>query len=258
MQSVLTLPRARPALKYIPFKDRFPKCYQQFLEDLKRPRTPVNYVPLKERFYWDAEQGKVLPVIDAPIETLFPPESQKGLWGGEGVIKGYIQRKKSKVERPFAIKTTPKVWSPQVLSMVLYSEVLDKYLKTEVTLTALERIDECFGLDMYLLKTPVQDLNSQLAFDLRRKILLALARKDLYPNDPAKREKMLKKYAEFIIPEEEAEWFGLNLRAATWKLLEQEQYARWEGTPLKPQLRAKLIEALKAEKLKGEKAEEKS
>lgn len=104
-------------------------------------------------------------------------------------------------------------------------------------------IDEAFGFDNYILKTPVQDFNSQMALDLRRKMLLALARKEIYPDNAEKRDEILKKYAEFIIPEEEAEWFGLNLREATWKLLEQEQEAK--GTPRKAELRAKYIESLK-------------
>ena len=96
---------------------------------------------------------------------------------------------------------------------------------------------------MYILKTPVQDLNSQMALDLRRKMLLALVRKEMHRDDPTKQEQVLKKYAEFIIPEEEAEWFGLSIREATWKQLEVEQEAK--GTPMKIQLRARLIESLK-------------
>lgn len=51
-----------------------------------------------------------------------------------------------------------------------------------------------------ILQTPVQDLKSQLALDLRRKMLLALARKDLYHDDEKKQREVLEKYKEFIIP----------------------------------------------------------
>lgn len=45
-------------------------------------------------------------------------------------------------------------------------------------------------------QTPKEDLNSKLGMDLKRAMLLRLARKDteLYPNDPIQREKVYEKY----------------------------------------------------------------
>lgn len=49
---------------------------------------------------------------------------------------------------------------------------------------------------LILFQTPKEDLNSKLGMDLRRAMLLRLAFKDtqLYPEDPAKREKIYTKY----------------------------------------------------------------
>jgi len=223
--------------KYVPIVQRFPECYRRFLQELERPRTPVNWKPCPDRVWWDASQKKGFPVCDPPIPTTFPLESQRGLWGGEGVIKGFRRRK----DKPGKV---PTYWWPKVKSAVVYSEIFDKYLKLELTQSVLEKIDENYGFDMYILKTPVQDLNSQMAYDLRRKMILALINKDIYPNDEKKREEILKKYNEFLMPKEEAEWFGLSMREATWKLLEMEE--KYIGVPRKIELRQKYFEMLQA------------
>ena len=46
---------------------------------------------------------------------------------------------------------------------------------------------------------------------------MALAKKDFLPNDPAKREELYKMFISYIIPLEEAEWYGLTLREAVEK-----------------------------------------
>lgn len=64
----------------------------------------------------------------------------------------------------------------------------------------LRLVDENHGFDNYILRTPVEDFKSQLALDLRRKMLVALAKKDFHHNDPEKQKYVLEKYKEFIIP----------------------------------------------------------
>ncbi|XP_016157294.1 PREDICTED: 39S ribosomal protein L28, mitochondrial [Ficedula albicollis] len=83
----------------------------------------------------------------------------------------------------------------------------------------LDLIDAAFGFDFYILKTPKADMCSKLGMDLKRTMLLRLARRDpqLHPNDPARREAIYDKYKEFVIPEEEAEWVGLSLEEAIEK-----------------------------------------
>ena len=90
----------------------------------------------------------------------------------------------------------------------MHSEILDKHLSLIVTERTLELVDEHHGLDSYILRTPVQDLKSQLGLDLRRHMLLKLIRGNF--ETPELAAEMKQKYSDCIIPEEEAEWFGLS------------------------------------------------
>lgn len=75
----------------------------------------------------------------------YPKEIDEGIWGGEAVVQGL--RKKGKYRRPVA-----KFWVPRLLKSVVYSEVLDKYMRTIVTQRTLDLIHENYGFDHYLLK----------------------------------------------------------------------------------------------------------
>ncbi|KAH8035550.1 hypothetical protein HPB51_006306 [Rhipicephalus microplus] len=79
-------------------------------------------------------------------------------------------------------------------------------------------------------------------------MLLALARKDLYPDNPEKQKAMLEKYKDFIVSEEEADWFGLTLWKAEKKLMDYED-ALPKPKPLKYQFLNDFIEELKRELL---------
>ena len=47
---------------------------------------------------------------------------------------------------------SPKVWKPRLTKRVFYSEILDKWFAINVTYTAIDQINECYGLDYYILK----------------------------------------------------------------------------------------------------------
>lgn len=49
-------------------------------------------------------------------------------------------------------------------------------------------------------KTHERDLNSKLAMDLKREMLLALVKGEMYPDDPEKKKKILNRYKEYSIP----------------------------------------------------------
>lgn len=51
-------------------------------------------------------------------------------------------------------------------------------------------------LFLLFVQTPKQDLNSKFGMDLKRAMLLRLARRDteLYPDDPARKENIYNKY----------------------------------------------------------------
>ncbi|XP_027280930.2 39S ribosomal protein L28, mitochondrial isoform X2 [Cricetulus griseus] len=147
---------------------RLPAHFLRSLEEERTP-TPVHYKPHGAKFKINPKNGQRERVEDVPIPIYYPPESQQGLWGGEGVILGY------------------------------------RYANND--------------------KTPKEDLCSKFGMDLKRGMLLRLARQDpqLHPDDPERRQAIYDKYKGFVIPEAEAEWVGLTLEEAVEKqrLLEE-------------------------------------
>uniref|UniRef100_A0A452IXF1 Large ribosomal subunit protein bL28m n=1 Tax=Gopherus agassizii TaxID=38772 RepID=A0A452IXF1_9SAUR len=204
---------------------RLPAHYLKSLQDNTQP-TAVHWKPLGVKYKLNPKTGQRERVQDVPIPVYYPPESQQGLWGGEGWISGYRYAGNDKLS-----KRLKKTWKPQLFERELYSEILDKKLTITVTMRTLDLIDAAYGLDFYILKTPKVDLCSKLGMDLKRTMLLRLARRDpsLHPNDPAKREAIYNKYQEFVIPAEEAEWVGLSLEEAVEK---QRLLEKKDPTPL--------------------------
>ncbi|XP_061638966.1 39S ribosomal protein L28, mitochondrial [Phyllopteryx taeniolatus] len=220
---------------------RLPKHYLKSLEQ-KEP-TPVHWRALGVQYRRNPKTGQKERVQDVAIPVYYPPESQNGLWGGEGWVSGYRYANNDKMSTRL-----PKTWRPQLLKRELYSEILDHKFTITVTPRTLDLIDAAFGFDFYILKMPKEDLNSKLGMDLKRAMLLRLARRDtqLYPEDRAKRDEVYNKYKRFEIPEEEAEWVGLTLEEAVEK---QRQLEHTEPEPLFKVCAEKLIEELHIRKL---------
>jgi len=63
-------------------------------------------------------------------------------------------------------------------------------------------IEEEKGFDNYILKTHEVDLKSDIGMQLKREMLIRLAKKetDLYPNDKNKQEIIYNRYKAFAIP----------------------------------------------------------
>lgn len=220
---------------------RLPKHYLKSLE-VKQP-TPVHWKPLGVEYRANPKTGLKERVEDVPIPIYYPPQSQSGLWGGEGWISGYKYANNDKMSNRLK-----KTWKPQLLKRELYSEILDHKFTITVTPRTLNLIDAAYGFDFYILRTPKEDLNSKLGMDLKRAMLLCLAQRDtkLYPNDPVKKEQIYNKYKQFEIPEEEAEWVGLSLEEAVEK---QRQLEHKEPEPLFKVFAEKLAEELHMKKL---------
>lgn len=85
------------------------------------------------------------PVQNVPIPVIYPAEHNEGLWGGEGVVKGFQKRDPNK-------RRVPHFWVPVLKRSVVYSEVLDKYMAVVITNRTMNLIHENYGLDHYLLK----------------------------------------------------------------------------------------------------------
>ncbi|OWA52689.1 putative 39S ribosomal protein L28, mitochondrial [Hypsibius exemplaris] len=224
---------------------KYPAHFQRrFMERRHQEPVPVHYKPVEVPYEYDPEIGEIVRIEDTvPILPMFPPESHYGLWGGEGMVKGFIKR----LDAPY-MKKTAKWWYPKLSQVTLYSEVLDKYLLTIVTQRTLELIEEAKGFDFYLLKTHEVDLQSRLGLRLKGEVLRKLAAGDLYPDDPEKNSKIRKKYKAWTIPEEEAAWVGLSLEQAEAKY-NAEQYA--PPAPLKEVFREQLLLELHKLKLEG-------
>lgn len=67
---------------------RLPGHYLRSQEQVRTP-TPVHYRPHGVKFKINPKNGQRERVEDVPIPIYYPPESQLGLWGGEGWILGH-------------------------------------------------------------------------------------------------------------------------------------------------------------------------
>lgn len=96
---------------------------------------------------WERNEltGVTTPVQNVPIPVIYPPEHHEGIWGGEGVVKGFQKRSPYK-------KRVPHYWVPVLRRTVLHSVVLNQYWSTIVTERTMDLIHESHGFDHYLLK----------------------------------------------------------------------------------------------------------
>lgn len=100
---------------------RLPKHYLKSLE-AKEP-TPVHWRPLGVEYRANPVTGQKERIQDVPIPIYYPPESQDGLWGGEGWIQGYRYANNDKVGffwedlLPFCFKTVTSLVSVKKTSV---------------------------------------------------------------------------------------------------------------------------------------------
>ncbi len=75
---------------------RLPQHYLCSLQDTTPP-SPVHWKPLGVKYSLSPKSGHRERVQDVPVPVYHPPESQSGLWGGEGWISGFRYAKDDKV-----------------------------------------------------------------------------------------------------------------------------------------------------------------
>lgn len=209
-----------------------PKPYLDYLEQSRAPRERVHDSPPETKYLdynQDHETGYVYRVPDQPIHVVHPPNSDKGLWGGLGMVEGFHKPKRLKPR-------IARVWYPNIEKHTFYSDILDTHINVEVTERTLRLIDENLGFDFYILNTPVQDLVSELGRRLKHKMLVALAKE--------KREQILDKYKDHIRPLDEVVWYGLKEHEALtkFKLMRVEESI---APPLRQTYGSQLVEDLK-------------
>lgn len=236
-------------LLYIPKKtkinhglgDRLPEAYKKFYKEWRHlVPEPVYYQPKLGKWTRDEKTGAVIPVQNTPIPLRYPKALHSGIWGGEAVIQGF-KKNGSKYKGRI-----PHFWTPTLKKTVVYSEVLDLYMSTTVTERAMELINKNFGLDHYLLKTDACNLVSILSLKIKRKILISLRDKTLYPQDIIKQQSVYDKYIHYLknYTHDEIEWYGLTFNEALLKFEEIDEN-NVNKVPLKSMYRNQLIEELK-------------
>lgn len=223
---------------------RLPEHYcKRYWDNLLRDAAPVHYRPPTSRLYWDPMRKIEVEAENYPLLVICSPEADKGLWGGEGVVKGWKESRPYTKKKVLPRQWIPRLYFPALKKQVLYSEILDKHMEITVTERTLRLIDQNFGLDYYILRTPEIDLASKLGNRLKREMLLTLAMGNYYPGDEERQNYIKQKYAEFVIPLEEADWVGLDLNEAARKQQEIEEQRLAE--PLKYKLERELVERLR-------------
>lgn len=204
----------------------------------------VHYIPPNGEWKRNELTGEVMPVQDVPIPVIYPPEHNDGIWGGEGVIKGYQKRHRLK-------QRVPHFWVPVLKRSVVRSEIMNEYLSVTVTDRTMELIHDNHGFDHYLLKTLACDLKSTLALKLKRKLLKSLQEGcPELANNPDKQSAVMKEYQIYLkqYTPEEVDWYGLTFPEALAKL-KQEMQERESTIPHKTLFRSQLIEKLKQAQL---------
>lgn len=231
---------------------RLPEHYKTRYIDKHTHEPPAIHYRHDQRKYIADAHGQPQRVQNVPLPLFVPYEADKGLWGGEAFVVGLRKRKNNPMK-----PRTPQIWRPMLTNRVFYSEILDKWMSITVTPRTMDCIDEAAGFDNYILKTHEAELCSALGMALKREMLMSLANKSLYPNDPDRREAVYKKYEHFIIPTEEIEWLGLSIEEAERKFKHEERKNEFATRrPLKEVYLAQLIQDLKNQDPSKESSEE--
>ncbi|XP_013174965.1 PREDICTED: 39S ribosomal protein L28, mitochondrial isoform X1 [Papilio xuthus] len=218
-----------------------PPAYKKFWREWKvlKPAA-VHFIPQESKWKRDELTGETLPVQNVPIPLKHPAEIHEGIWGGEAVIKGFQKRSDQR-------RRVPHYWVPVLKRTVVRSEVLNTHLSVTVTDRTINLINDHYGFDHYLLKTPACDLVSMLALKLKKQILIELMNGcPRYANNPQKQKEIYNEYKTYLssYTPEEIEWYGLTWYEALSKVAKQKE-AQNKPVPLKNIYRKKLVEKLK-------------
>lgn len=157
--------------------DRLPQHYKDY-HNLwkKKPQEFIHIKPEHNGARWYKDHwGRVLPNHTPNVPVIYPREFHDGLWGGEGIVKG-LQEPMPVKHLPNTDPVLPKYWYPTLHETVVYSEILDKYIKMHATKRGEMLVHRHFGFDNYLLNTPVNEIYAIGLLKIKREMLLALAR----------------------------------------------------------------------------------
>lgn len=96
-------------------------------------------------------------------------------------------------------RRVPHYWVPVLKRTVVKSEVLNTHLSVTVTDRTISLINDHYGFDHYLLKTPACDLVSMLALKLKKQILIELMNGcPRYSHDPQRQQEVYEEYKTYL------------------------------------------------------------
>jgi len=224
-------------------KKNIPQHYKDFYMTWRKgPQEHIHSKVGSAKFKKD-EWGEIHPVQNPRIYVVYPDAFHEGLWGGEGVIKGMLARPEQR-HRTF-LHPVPKYWWPELLEGAVYSEILDAHIEMVMTQRGVRLVDEAQGFDNYILRTPVNEIYAWKLLKLKREMLLRLCFKDNFAGRSDGKD-VYEKYAEFIVPEEQADWTGLTLQEAIKKQLIIERTKKEADIiPMKSKFREELLDLLR-------------
>ena len=230
-----------------PLLSSIPQHYRDFYQTWKiGPQQHIHSVPRTATFEKD-EWGEIHPVQNPRIHVIYPDQFHKGLWGGEGIIKGMLKREDGN-HRNFT-PPTAKYWWPRLFEGVVHSEILSAHIEVVCTKRGIKLVDEAGGFDHYLLSTPVNEVYATGLLRLKRELLLSLADKENFANKLGGNPDVFEKYQKYAVSHEEADWHGLSFVEAMRK---QAKIAALEAersvTPDKMKFRQELVQLLKSGK----------
>ncbi|TGZ73466.1 hypothetical protein CRM22_001502 [Opisthorchis felineus] len=223
---------------------RLPTHYKEQYLKAQRPKRPNYLQPSESLLGRTLRTQNLIPGshFDVPPTIIYPPESQKCLWHGEGIVSGYARKS-------FRHPLYPKMYPPKLSQQVFYSDILNRWMVIIVSETALRAIEKAGCLDAYILSTPAEQLNSRLGMHLKRDLLLHLSDPNFCSENPEKGKTLRSKYSQYIIPRSEAEWVGLTLEEAVKKQMKLEtEAAKSRVRPQKYDLVEKVFEELESPK----------
>lgn len=221
---------------------RLPEHYKRrAIEHLYGDKEDVHEVRDKRKFIVNHETGVWTRTKHVPVTVVPTVQAHQGLWGGEGVLIGYEDRSTvNDFYRCF-------ISVPKLMKLLFYSEILDQHYAVCVTRRTVAKIEEATTFDHYILKTPLQDLNSKFGFDLRRQMLHTLTDNGntLRSDEQEKQSIMYDKYKQYQVPKEEIDWIGLSPEEALEKF-ENEEDQKYEQSvrPWKELFRESLVAEL--------------
>uniref|UniRef100_A0A0X3PWF9 Large ribosomal subunit protein bL28m n=1 Tax=Schistocephalus solidus TaxID=70667 RepID=A0A0X3PWF9_SCHSO len=133
---------------------RLPEHYKRRHLRSRLPAT-IKYIQGSDEPWKRAASDNALypsEAFELAPDVLFPEDSQNALWGGEGIVRGFIELKRTHTR-------CPKTWGPDLRQHIFYSEILDRWMIILVSVTALKQIENLKGIDNYILESRLQKMN---------------------------------------------------------------------------------------------------